>query len=251
MRKKLLALLLMIVMLSLAVSAWAGFSIVNAQVESDSGGIKGRIIGVFEAEKTPENLDSLSQFTDEERQDMAEGGWVETENSIRLEKGLPGVTVSLGEYQTITDQHGNYSLTGLPAGQYVMTISIRDEVLVSRSIVIRKGVVRSKDIEAFHVDPTQTQGQQNMGAELNQGDRSGSLMQSYIPCNDCNGPYGNCGSPGHVIGDSGGGNFWGSDCFWSLVWLPHCVLYHTSYAYCNGSRNCSPLIGHSTTHHCH
>lgn len=72
---------------------------------------------------------------------------------------------------------------------------------------------------------------------------------SYLPCRDYNGRWGNCSSS--ASGYQRYLNFIGSDCYYAIAWWGICFMDFTSWDYCNGSRNCSWMVGHSSSHHCH
>jgi hypothetical protein len=90
----------------------------------------------------------------------------------------------------------------------------------------------------------------------NEGHNHGGVVHSaaYVPCLDYNGPFGNC-----VNYSSGFGryqNFVASDCDYAwgnygYCWADMVGGDDSGGRYCNGTKNCSPLIGHSSYHHCH
>ncbi len=78
--------------------------------------------------------------------------------------------------------------------------------------------------------------------------KAGDPSVQYVPCLDYNGPWGNQRDYPHYHPQAAI-NFNGSDC-WS-AW-PVCMLRDfTPWKYCNGSRNCSGLIGHCSGYHRH
>lgn len=76
-----------------------------------------------------------------------------------------------------------------------------------------------------------------------------SHKSPHIPCNDYNG----VDSDGRHVHDWT--HFKGSDCYWVFaVWMrtPQCALDKwDSTEYCDGTRNCSPAMGHPTKFHWH
>lgn len=215
-----------------------------SQVTVGRGTIEGQVLGILQLEKTKEVSDFLSSLTSEKKIALKKLGWQETKTHLEREGGLKGVTVSVADHKSTTDKKGNYRLTDLSEGEHTLTVSFRDEVLSTESVIVQRDRVRKKNIYAVHFD---------LDKAFKMGQSEGVTTQSHLPCLDCNGPWGDCKKPGHVIGNqwgSGGLNFVLSDCD-QAYFRAGCWRDHTRYRYCNGSRNCSPMIGHSSYHHCH
>lgn len=77
-----------------------------------------------------------------------------------------------------------------------------------------------------------------------------SASSASLPCIDYNGRYGNCTN--YSSGWRKYVNFILSDCDYAWGSYGYCWYDHGDNSYCNGTtRNCSSLIGHSSSHHCH
>ena len=84
-------------------------------------------------------------------------------------------------------------------------------------------------------------------SELHDQHHGGHHTNSHLPCLDYNGPYGN--QKDNQWWGQSNVNFIGSDCdvaFYTCMWYDF-----TKSPICNGSYNCSSLIGHCTGYHKH
>lgn len=89
---------------------------------------------------TPEPTITLEPPADETRSEREDGPRSSIEGIVTdLSTGQPGrgVAVQLNEIEVLTDSHGHYSLTGLPAGEMLVRLIIVDpNVVVTEPILV-------------------------------------------------------------------------------------------------------------------
>ncbi|WP_078666694.1 MULTISPECIES: hypothetical protein [Carboxydocella] len=161
-----------------------------------------------------------------------------SEGKILVSKELQGLTVAVGNLETTTNEHGNYVLSKVPFGNANIIVTYGKKELAREKLGNFDGTER-KDIV---INIPYSELKNNMHPESD-----GVTGQAYIPCLDNNGWF-NYGpsTPEHI-------GFPGSDCDISLGNYAECwpEVFGEGTRYCDGTKNCSRLIGHSMYWHSH
>lgn len=214
--------------------------------------IYGRIIGIS---TVPKNK-LIEIYPHEE--ELKKSGFIETDNGLERKQGLTGAVVKIGNRKVKVDSDGGFIFKKMVPGEYTLSVLTSDEkgaeIVYTKLVLLSPGeVYETGDIVAFRFDysPHDSDGvKKSPLARDGSGNISGNEYKKYT-CRDYNNRFGNCVNY-NAFSAKGLYNFLGSDCEHVLMLRSNtCWRDRTSNPYCNGKRNCSELIGHATTHHCH
>lgn len=186
---------------------------------------------------------AIASLSTEALHDMAEHGWVRTDRGFEhvedptsfsvhssgvISKVQPNGTFSVADPSSYSLYIKNHN----PSGDELQVFM--DNAPITRSVDAQGNVHMVMTLSVLAHEEMH-----NHLAEHHTG--------AYLACNDYNGPYGNQKDNQGWWQDSI--NFVGSDCqaaFSSCMWYDF-----TKSPICNGSFNCSSLIGHCTGYHRH
>ncbi len=162
-----------------------------------------------------------------------------------LERNLPGLTVWIPSQTVITDENGYYHFTNVQQGNIPIRVFFGEKKIYEDKVDLLKGERVSKNIV---VDVPLEQVQANMNPASSSG--NGITIQYHdLACRDYNGPWGS--NDPHDFDNLLG--FPGSVCDLSLGTRTECwpEVFGEGKRYCDGTKNCGLLVGHSQIWHKH
>ncbi|MFV2046326.1 hypothetical protein KDJ21_008180 [Metabacillus litoralis] len=183
-------------------------------------------------------------------------------------------------YKTFIDENGNYNFSNVKTGKYEASLVIGEEVLSTQELTINKSKVNDLLVPLNlddYLNATMHQGEEEEHDHVHdhEGTEEGSSEESvetvvleetpadsvtsdseeetvayshkypYKPCIDYNGW--NAPDSRHVHDWS---HFFGSDCMLA-AWIGCTGDHNNNTEYCDGTINCSSIIGHKTSYHAH
>ncbi len=179
---------------------------------------------------------AVATLPSEALQQMGMHGWVRSDVGFERHEDPTSFSVRSGNVVSKVGPDGAFQLTD----REDCALYFKDVPLLMDELPL----VRTVDAEG-NVHMTMTLSVRAHD-ELHQR-HGGHHTNSHLPCLDYNGPYGN--QKDNQWWGQAGVNFVGSDCDLAFV---TCVQYDYSKSpICNGSFNCSSLIGHCTGYHKH
>jgi len=233
---------------ALVLSVFSGISF----AKTEKGSLKGKLtFGVFLNDASQEIVSNIEE-DGQEIINTNQGKVLITKSSflrisLKDKKGNSVKTVS-------TDESGVFNVTDLSQGKYVLEIGAgNNQTFLSEEIQIQKDTLEyNKDVYVTldqllaSMHPSEDEDHDHsMNGEIG--------TQSHLPPNLLCLDYNGTNTDGRHVHDWD--HFYNSDCYHSYVvygYTPRCAFDHNdSLEFCDGTKNCSYRIGHSSTYHTH
>lgn len=197
---------------------------------------------------------------------LASGGWTWTDRGFATTKKLSPAELSvngdiglefevfMGDKVARVGADGSLLVDGDINADDIMVMAYADdgaEAMVMNSDTVQLNIIDINGIKSVEIVSYVAEHSHDGHDGHDTGSESNMAPppSSSVPCRDYNGRWGNCSSS--ATGYQKYKNFIGSDCFYAIAVWGLCFMDFSSWDYCNGSRNCSWMIGHSSSHHCH
>lgn len=179
-------------------------------------------------------------------------------------------------YKTYINEEGDYSFSDVKTGKYDLSLVIGEKVLKTQEITINKGHINDLIVgitldeylnATMHQENEEHNHENHEEATIESSEEKPVVLEQttsdsgtnevdsevvsfshkypYMPCLDYNGWY--APDSRHVHDWS---HFFGSDCFLA-AWYPCSGDHQNVTEYCDGTTNCSHIIGHKSSYHAH
>lgn len=236
--------------------------------ESAWTAVTGRVLLVQVADLSPSDLEAMPE---EIWSAVEESGWFTTPRGLEREKPLTGTLlrkygatafgIAVDGRPITIGEEGEFAVD-LPDRSYRPSVTLlMDGEVVGSEVVQVEWVAQNERSPEIHVLWHKLRDQHGLHDHHAGGDHDGhgepteedGLQKSHIACLDYNGRFGNCRN--YSSGWRRYANFVLSDCDYAwgtfgLCWLDQ-FGREGADRFCDGSRNCSSLIGHAQREHCH
>lgn len=215
--------------------------IILLPISAKAAMVTGKIIGVLQFERSPE-IDAV--LTPEKIKVL---GW--TRNNFYYQRTIPLYQFSLRiDDETTLIQPSTDAQFRIELNEGSHSLHILDKE--GKEIEVREIVIDRIDKE-IEVPIVIVNDLKYHGCCTVTKDTTKEATRGVPACLDYNGPYGNCKNYDSWYSWRKYANFVGSDCDYAMG-IGYCWNELMPGVSCNhGNTNCSPLIGHSQSHHCH
>ncbi|GAB6935649.1 hypothetical protein JCM14720_15700 [Calditerricola yamamurae] len=189
-----------------------------------------------------EEMENLSHDNKMKLNDQNYGRFIElSDGNGKIVLNPPNWEVGVGDMKVLIDKNGHFHIKNIYENEVDVVLYFNNIEMIRRKWNFKEDghhilLTIEKDVSQIAKKMSHSTNHRNTDSEVN--------TTAYIPCLDDNG------------GDDCKG-FLLSDCYYALVTFaqPWCwqeaIMDTETNKWCNGTRNCSPNIGHSQWHHCH